>query len=105
MGDEPRPAMSCSGVFSSSPKICGSLRRVNQTLKRANSAPDLCRLVAAGFPAAYAEMKHPRRRVINLECGPRPLAATDAFRRIANLPVGALNRPDRRNGANPFHSP
>ena len=82
----------------------GSLGRVNQTLKRANPAPDLCRLLATGFPPACAETKHPPRRVIDFEGGSRPLAAPGAFRRIANLPGGALNQADRRNGVHAFFS-
>jgi hypothetical protein len=46
----------------------------------------------------------PPRRVLDFEGGPRPLATPGAFRRIANLPVWALNRPDQRNGVHAFSS-
>ena len=63
---------------------------------RANSASDFRRLLAAR--SADAETKHPPSRIGNGEGGFRPLAAPGAFRRITNLPVGALDWPDRRNG-------
>jgi hypothetical protein len=76
------------------------LNQVDKTLMRANSASDFRRLLAAR--AADAETKHPPTRIGNGEGGFRPHAAPSAFRRITNLPVGALDWPDRRNGV---HAP
>jgi hypothetical protein len=76
----------------------GSLRQVDEALKRTNPASDFRRLFAAGFPSTYAETEHPRRRVVDLKGGFRPLAAPGAFRRISNLPIRAFNWPNRRNG-------
>jgi hypothetical protein len=78
----------------------GSLRQVDQTLMRANSASDFRRRLAAC--GAEAETKHPPSRIGNSEGGFRPLAAPGAFGGITNLPVRAI---DRRNGVHaPFPS-
>ena len=67
------------------------LGQIDETLKRADPASDFHRLLATGFPSAYSETKHPPCRVVDLEGGLRPLAAPSAFRRVANLPVGAID--------------
>jgi hypothetical protein len=72
------------------------LSQVDETLMRADPASDFPRLLAAC--GADAQTKHPPSRIGNSEGGFRPLAAPGASRRIPNLPVGALDWPDRRDG-------